>query len=176
MDLSQRKLSTISGVQRSHDGPPTSQYGVSSSQSALCCSVLFTLFVVLNLIVINIFDLLCIWQPYLWKILSMVGASFWNVLIIRIPLFWDFPPSFKNSISKTKEKKREKKSKSTVLLYWCYTRFCVDNQWSFGLKSQTNKRYLRWRDLRCKEKYSLVKENGIQQVWDLQRAFYLILL
>lgn len=96
--------------------PPTSRYGVSRSQSALCCSVLFTLFVVLNLIVINIFDLLCIWQPYLWEMLSMVGASFWNVLIIRIPLFWDFPPSFKNSISKKRKKNKQQKYSFIVLV------------------------------------------------------------
>lgn len=69
VDLAQRKTSTISGVQSlllrrplhcSHDCPPTTPYSVCRSQSALCCSVLFTLFVVLNLIVINIFDLLCI--------------------------------------------------------------------------------------------------------------------
>ena len=133
--------------------PPTSRYGVSRPQSALCCSVLFTLFVVLNLIVINIFDLLCIWQAYLLKkkkkkMLCMVGASFWNVLI-RIPLFWDFPPSFSNNSISNKAK----------VQFYCTgatTDFCVDNQWCFGLKSQTNKRYLRWRDLRCKEKYSLV--------------------
>lgn len=162
VDLAQSKTSTVSEVQslppcrRSHDCPPTSPYGVSRSQSALCCSVLFTLFVVLNLIVINIFDLLCIWQAYLWekKCFVWLVLSFWNVLII--PLFWDFPPSFKKQYFK---KKKEKKKEAKVQFYCtgAKNRFCVDNQWCLGLKSQTNKRwYLRWRDLSCKEKYSLV--------------------
>lgn len=105
VDLSQRKSSPIS-ASRALSTAATSWYGVPRSQSALCCIVLFTLFVVLNLIVINIFDLLCIGRACLWKeLLCMVGASFWNVLIIRIPLFWDFPPSFKNSISQQKKLK-----------------------------------------------------------------------
>lgn len=43
---------------------------------------------VLNLIVINIFDLFCVYQTnYIWKLLCMVGALFDNVQIM-IPLSW----------------------------------------------------------------------------------------
>lgn len=55
--------------------PRLSHLLVSRSQSALCCSVFPALFVVLNLIVINIFDLLCTWQAYLKR-----NCSVWLVL------------------------------------------------------------------------------------------------
>lgn len=167
VDLAQRKKKktrSISGVQRSLPRrpppppsparPPTSRYGVSRPQSALCCSVLFTLFVVLNLIVINIFDLLCIWQAYLLRKKKKKKCFVWLVLHFEMYLLGSLyseiflPRSTTNSISN--------KAKVQFYCTGATTDFCVDNQWCFGLKSQTNKRYLRWRDLRCKEKYSLV--------------------
>lgn len=105
--------------------------------SAGCCGV-FTLFVVLNLIVINILDRVCTWQAYqrTWFVWLVLHFQTWYLKSLYLLL----PCS----------KQYFKKAESTVLLYWCWKRFCVDNQWSFRLKSQTNKGYLRWRE-RCKE-------------------------
>lgn len=55
MNLNPVDLETPSELQ-----PPPTRQTVPRSQSALCRGVFFTLFVVLNLIVINIFDLSCV--------------------------------------------------------------------------------------------------------------------
>lgn len=78
------------------------------------CFYLHCLLFVLNLIVINIFDLLCIWQIidgtcFVWLVLC-----FWNVtygsLYPKVCVFFPHCKQYFNS-------------KSTVLLYWCSARF-----------------------------------------------------
>lgn len=88
------------------------------------------------------------------KMLCMVGAFFLKCT------YYPFILRFSSLIQETVFQKKKKKKKDAKVQFYCTgakNRFCVDNQWCLGLKSQTNKRwYLRWRDLSCKEKYSLV--------------------
>lgn len=129
----------------SHDCP---QHSVSRSQSAfLCCSVLFTLFVVLNLIVINIFDLLCIWRAYIWRKKNALYGWCFILKIYLLSLYSEISPSPPVQKRKTVFEKEEEEAKVQFYCTGAKSWFCVDNQWCLGLKSQTNKRYLRWRDL-----------------------------